>query len=146
MQKRYADFGAKVKDITEFVVDVLKIPPSELKLKPEFEGKKVTWHDPCHLIRYQNIKDQPRAILKGLPGITYVEMPNADLCCGMGGSFSVYHYGLSKKIALKKMEGIKATGADIVVTACPGCMINLIDNILHNNMPQKVHHLLELVE
>jgi glycolate oxidase iron-sulfur subunit len=146
MQKRYADFGAKVKDITEFIVDVLKIPPSELKLKPEFAGKKVTWHDPCHLIRYQNIKDQPRAILKGLQGITYIEMPNADLCCGMGGSFSVYHYGLSKKIALKKMEGIKATGADIVVTACPGCMINLLDNIHHNDMPQKVHHLLELVE
>lgn len=146
MQKRYADFGAKVKDVTEFVVDVLKIPPSELKLRPEFVGKKVTWHDPCHLIRYQNIKDQPRAILKGLRGITYVEMPNADLCCGMGGSFSVYHYGLSKKIAAKKMEGIKATGADIVVTACPGCMINLIDNIHHNEMPQKVHHLLELVE
>jgi len=75
-----------------------------------------------------------------------VEMPNADMCCGMGGSFSVYHYDLTKKIAGKKMDGIKATGADIVVTACPGCMINLIDNVLLNKMPQKVHHFLELVE
>ena len=73
-------------------------------------------------------------------------MPNADLCCGMGGSFSVYHYDLTKKIAAKKMAGIKTTNADIVVTACPGCMINLIDNVLHNKMPQKVYHLLELVE
>ena len=145
-EKRYGQLGSKVRDATEFVVDVLKVKPEELKLKKEFEGKTVTWHDPCHLVRYQNIKDQPRAILKGLKGLKYVEMPNADLCCGMGGSFSVYHYDLSKKIAAKKMEGIKATGADIVVTACPGCMINLLDNILLHKMPQKVYHLLELVE
>jgi len=145
-QKRYEAFEKKVKDSTEFVMDVMKIPPEEFKLKKEFEGKVATWHDPCHLVRYQNIKDQPRAILKGLKGLKYVEMPNADLCCGMGGSFSVYHYDITKKIAGKKMDGIKATGADIVVTACPGCMINLIDNVLQNKMPQKVYHLLELVE
>ncbi len=145
-EKRYGDFEKKIKDMTEFVIDVMKVKPEELKLKKEFEGKTATWHDPCHLIRYQNIKDQPRAILKNLKGLKYVEAPNADLCCGMGGSFSVYHYDITKKIAAKKMDGIKATGADIVVTACPGCMINLIDNILKNKMPQKVYHLLELVE
>ncbi len=145
-EKRYGELESRVKDMTEFIIDVLKVKPEELTLKKEFEGKTATWHDPCHLIRYQNIKDQPRAILKGLKGLKYAEMPNADLCCGMGGSFSVYHYDITKKIAAKKMEGIKATGADIVVTACPGCMINLLDNVLLNKMPQKVYHLLELVE
>ena len=145
-EKRYGELESRVKDMTEFIIDVLKVKPEELTLKKEFEGKTATWHDPCHLIRYQNIKDQPRAILKGLKGLKYEEMPNADLCCGMGGSFSVYHYDITKKIAAKKMEGIKATGADIVVTACPGCMINLLDNVLLNKMPQKVYHLLELVE
>ena len=143
---RYEAFAGKIKDSTEFLIDVLKLSPESFTLKKEFQGKTATWHDPCHLIRYQNIKDQPRAILKALKGLTYVEMPNADLCCGMGGSFSVYHYDLTKKIAAKKMAGIKSTNADIVVTACPGCMINLIDNVLHNKMPQKVYHLLELVE
>ena len=145
-KERFEAFGKKIQDSTEFVVDVLKVKPEELKLRKEFEGKTATWHDPCHLVRYQNIKDQPRAILKGLKGLTYVEAANADLCCGMGGSFSVYHYDLTKKIAAKKMEGIKATGADLVVTACPGCMINLIDSVLQHRMPQKVYHLLELVE
>jgi glycolate oxidase iron-sulfur subunit len=145
-KERYEAFAKKIKDSTEFLIDVLKLPPESFVLKKEFIGKTATWHDPCHLVRYQNIKDQPRAILKALKGLTYVEMPNADMCCGMGGSFSVYHYDLSKKIALKKMEGIKATNADIVVTACPGCMMNLIDNVLQNRMPQKVYHLLELVE
>jgi glycolate oxidase iron-sulfur subunit len=138
--------GKKVKDSTEFVIDVMGLTPEEFKLRKEFEGKTVTWHDPCHLVRYQNIRDQPRAILKALKGITYVEMPGADGCCGMGGSFSVNYYDLSKKIADKKMANIRTTGADIVVTACPGCMINLIDSTLRNNMPQKVYHLLELVE
>jgi len=145
-QKAYEEFSKKVKDSTEFVIDVMKVKPEELKLRKEFEGKTATWHDPCHLVRYQNIKEQPRQILKNLAGLKYVEMPNADLCCGMGGSFSVYHYDITKKIADKKCAGIKATGADIVVTACPGCMINLIDNIARNEMPQKVYHLLELVE
>jgi glycolate oxidase iron-sulfur subunit len=145
-QKAYEEFSKKVKDSTEFVTDVMKVKPEELKLRKEFEGKTATWHDPCHLVRYQNIKEQPRQILKNLPGLKYVEMPNADLCCGMGGSFSVYHYDITKKIGDKKCAGIKATGADIVVTACPGCMINLIDNIARNKMPQKVYHLLELVE
>ncbi|HBE45193.1 MAG TPA: hypothetical protein DDW17_07050 [Deltaproteobacteria bacterium] len=145
-QKAYEAFAKKVKDLTEFIIDVLKMKPEDFKLKKEFEGKVATWHDPCHLIRYQDIKDQPREILKGLKGLKYVEMPNADLCCGMGGSFSIYHYDITKKIADKKMDGIKATNADIVVTACPGCMINLIDNVLRNKMPQKVYHLLELVE
>jgi glycolate oxidase iron-sulfur subunit len=145
-KNRYEAFEKEIKDSTEFVIDVLRVKPEDLKLRKEFEGKTATWHDPCHLIRYQNIKDQPRSILKGLKGLTYREMPNADLCCGMGGSFSVYHYDITKKIAARKMDGIKATGADVVVTACPGCMINLIDNVLLNKMPQKVHHLLELVE
>ncbi len=125
---------------------MLKVNPAELKLKKEFEGKTATWHDPCHLVRYQNIKDQPRSILKGLKGLNYVEMPEADMCCGMGGSFSVYHYDISKKIADKKMESIKQTNADIVVTACPGCIVNLTDNTLRHQMRQKVYHWLELVE
>jgi glycolate oxidase iron-sulfur subunit len=145
-QKAYEEFAKKVKDSTEFVIDVLKVNPEDLKLRKEFEGKTATWHDPCHLVRYQNIKEQPRQILKSLKGLTYKEMPNADLCCGMGGSFSVYHYDITKKIADKKCAGIKATGADMVVTACPGCMINLIDNVTRNKMPQRVYHLLELVE
>jgi glycolate oxidase iron-sulfur subunit len=145
-KKRYEEFEKKIKDSTEFIIDVLKVKPEEFKLRKEFEGKTATWHDPCHLVRYQNIKDQPRAILKGLKGLKYVEMPNADMCCGMGGSFSVYHYDISKKIGDSKMEGIKETNADLVVTACPGCMINLMDNTVRHNMPQKVYHYLELVE
>ena len=81
----YAKFGEKVKDISQFLIDVLKLPASAFEVLPGLEGKKVTWHDPCHLVRHLGVKDQPRQILKSITGIKYIEMPNADRCCGMVG-------------------------------------------------------------
>ncbi len=145
-EKSYAEFGEKIKDITEFLVDILKLPSSAYKPASEVKGKKVTWHDPCHLNRHLGIKDQPRKILKSIPDIQYIEMQNADRCCGMAGTFSIYYYELSKEIAAKKLEDIKASGADIVVTDCPGCQIQLIDGIIRNKLPVKVMHIMELLE
>jgi glycolate oxidase iron-sulfur subunit len=145
-KRKYMEFAAKIKDITEFLVDILKLPPSAYKAAPEFKGKTVTWHEPCHLGRYLGVKEQPRKILKALKGIKYVEMPDADRCCGMAGTFSIYFYDLSKKIADKKADSIKQTGADIVVTDCPGCQIQLIDTLKRHNIPQEVRHIMELLE
>ena len=142
----YQEFAVKIKDITEFLVDVLQLPPSAYRVADEFKGKTVTWHEPCHLGRYLGVKEQPRQILKSLPDIRYVEMPGADACCGMAGTFSVYFYELSRKIAAKKVAGIAATGADVVVTDCPGCQIQLIDSLTQSHMPQKVRHIMELFE
>ncbi|MBA7683414.1 Lactate utilization protein A [subsurface metagenome] len=64
----------------------------------------------------------------------------------MAGTFSIYYYDLSKKIADKKMEAIKASGADIVASSCPGCEIQLIDGVIRNKMPVKVMHIIELLE
>lgn len=145
-EKAYSTFAAKTKDISEFLVDILQLPASAYQPAAGLKGKKVTWHDPCHHCRYLGIKAQPRRILQSIPGITYVEMPNADKCCGMAGVFSIYNYDLSKKIADKKMEGIKATGADIVATGCPGCEIQLLDGAVRNKLPVQVKHLMELIE
>jgi glycolate oxidase iron-sulfur subunit len=154
-EERFEKFAAKVKDFNEFVIDVLAAIPSvghecptewagRLELKPRFRGKTVTWHDPCHLARYQEISAQPRQILKALDGLEFVEMPNADRCCGLGGSFSITHYEVSKKIADHKVEGIAASGADVVVTACPGCMIQLRDALSRHKKTVEVVHIGEL--
>ncbi len=143
-KRDYADFAGKIKDITEFLVDILQLPPSAYRVADEFKGKTVTWHEPCHLGRYLGVKEPPRKILKSLPDIGYVEMPDADRCCGMAGTFSIYFYDLSKKIADKKIADIQSTGADIVVTDCPGCQIQLIDSLTRHGMPQKVMHIMEL--
>ncbi len=145
-KEAYARFSDKVMDITQFLVDVLKLPESAYQPSAEAKGKRVTWHDPCHLNRYLKVKEQPRQILKSIPGVEFVEMVRPDWCCGMSGSFSIYYYDLSKKIANKKMETIKNSGADIVATACPGCMIQLIDNTVRHKLPVKVMHLMDLLE
>jgi len=144
-RENYSSFASKVKDISEFLVDILKLPKSAYQVSPELEGKKVTWHDPCHLNRHLGIRNEPREIIKAISGLEYVEMPEADRCCGMAGTFSIYYYELSKKIADKKVELIRQTGADIVVTGCPGCQIQLVDAAIRNGMRVKVMHLIELL-
>ena len=145
-KKAYEKFAKKVKDISEFLIDVLELPKSAYKPSAEAKGKKVTWHDPCHLSRHLGITSQPRQVIKSISGVEYVEMPNADRCCGMAGAFSLHYYDLSKEIADKKAASIKSTGADIVVSSCPGCEIQLIDSTVRNKVPVKVMHIMELIE
>lgn len=145
-QEAYAGLAGKVKDITQFLVDVLQLPPSAYHAAAGAKGLKVTWHDPCHLNRHQGIKEQPRQILKSIEGIEFAEMPNADRCCGMGGTFTIDYYDLSKQIADRKMAAVKQTGANAVVTSCPGCMFQLIDGTARHGMSQRVMHIMELLE
>jgi glycolate oxidase iron-sulfur subunit len=145
-KKEYQEFAVKIKDITEFLVDVLQLPPSAYRTAVEFRGKTVTWHEPCHLGRYLGVKEQPRQILRSLKDINYVEMPDAGSCCGMAGTFSIYFYELSQKIAARKVDAITATGADVVVTDCPGCQIQLIDSLTRRKMSVQVRHIVELFD
>ena len=144
-EKNYAAFAHRVKDLSEFLVDVLRLPEAAYRAAPEAEGKKITWHDLCHANRYLGVKEQPRQIIKSLPGVEYIEMIGADRCCGMGGAFGIRYDGLAKKIADKKAVNIKNTGAEIVGTSCPGCMIQLTEAVQRNQMDQKVRHIMELL-
>lgn len=143
-RKEFQAFGAKVRDISELLVELADFKPLRYRsILPE--NTRVTYHDPCHLARYQGIIDQPRKILKQIFGHNFVEMENNG-CCGMGGSFNVEYYELSKKIAKKKIDSIASTNADVVINTCPGCMIQLIDNIERHHLPQRVVHMVEAIE
>lgn len=111
---------------------------------PEDRRKIVTYHDPCHL-RTQNITREPRELLKALPNVDFVEMEGAATCCGLGGTFSVYHYEESKKIGGRKMKGLAKSGAEQIATGCPGCIMQLQDSINHAGLQVKAVHLLELL-
>ncbi|PLX94247.1 MAG: (Fe-S)-binding protein [Desulfuromonas sp.] len=137
------DLAAKVIDMNVFLVKNGLV--EKLAALPKKESRRpVTWHDPCHL-RTHGITREPRELLKALPGVDFVEMANADRCCGLGGTFSVYHYDASKKIGARKAPGIEESGAELVATGCPGCMMQLQDTINHAGLPQRTIHLLELV-
>jgi glycolate oxidase iron-sulfur subunit len=144
-KEAYAKLSGKIRHITQFLTDVLELPASKFIASPEIQGKKITWHDPCHLSRHLGIKEQPRRILQLLEDVKYVEMPNADRCCGMGGQFNLLHYELSMKIAAKKTESIEAADADIVVTACPGCQLQMMDSASRLKKPQKVMNLMDVL-
>ncbi len=118
-RERAEAVSAKVADISEFLVKGGFPPP------PGAVPLRVTYHDPCHLVRGQGIKSQPRELLKAIPGLTFVEMKGADVCCGAAGSFCVTHPALSQAVGSVKAENILATRADVVVSGCPSCLTQL---------------------
>ena len=105
----------------------------------------VTYHDPCHGSRGQGLVKEPREILKKIPGIEYRELPEADWCCGGAGSYALTHYDLSRSVLDRKMDNLKKTEADVLVTSCPACMIQLSYGIRKHGLKTKVRHISELI-
>ncbi|SDF51311.1 (Fe-S)-binding protein [Sporomusa acidovorans] len=115
-QSRAAAFSRKVIDITEYLVGVGYSPRQKLTAT-------LTYHDPCHLVRGQGIKKQPRQLLQAAGN--FVDMKAADTCCGGAGSFHMDYPEVSTRILANKQRNIEQTGADVVVTGCPVCLIQL---------------------
>jgi glycolate oxidase iron-sulfur subunit len=131
-------FSGKVKDLSEFL--------AEQGVKTSNRDKlKVTYHDPCHMRWRQGIREQPRKLLRSMEGIEFIEMEGADDCCGLGGSFALAHRDISLQIQKKKIESIRKTGADIVITSCPGCIIQLKDGALRHGLDVEVMHISQLI-
>ncbi len=136
-------FTSKVIDFSVFLRDVgLFEELSRMEKWPK--RTRVTYHDPCHL-KIQGITKEPRGLLKALPNVDFVEMADASTCCGLGGTFSVNHYQASKAIGAKKIPGLQESGASMIATACPGCIMQLQDIINHAGLQVKAVHLLELL-
>jgi glycolate oxidase iron-sulfur subunit len=131
--------GNRVKDFSVFIRDHL------ISKDETAEKIKVTYHDPCHLKWKQGISTEPREVLKRLQGVEYIEMEGADNCCGLGGSFGIMHPDESRAIQSKKIESVIKTGADVVVTSCPGCMIQLMDGLSRYGSSVRVMHMSNIV-
>ncbi len=136
-------FSKKVSDASLFLTKLLK--PGTRNPKPETRSLRVTYHDPCHLRRKLGIFRDPRELLQSTPGLEYVEMKDANRCCGQGGSFNVANYDLSLKILDRKTKAIEESEADIVTTTCSGCMLQLMDGIHQAGLKKEVRHLVEMV-
>jgi glycolate oxidase iron-sulfur subunit len=138
-------FAARVMDFTEFAFSRWGEGgmSKEAGCSPT---RIITYHEPCHLSRYQNLRDEPRALLKALPGVEFRELPEADWCCGGAGSYAVHNPELSLRILDRKMENLARTGADILVSACPSCLLQLASGVKRAKLPVKVMHLSQLLE
>ena len=112
-------FAALVKDVHEYLVEIgFDSPQGALHCS-------VTYQDSCHLVHAQKVTDAPREILRRIPGLELREMANPDRCCGSAGIYSVVQRDLARRLLRTKMDDVNATGADLVCTANPGCMVQL---------------------
>jgi len=145
--KKHPELQARLQAMAEKTVDAAVLL-QKLGLNPEETGAggalTITYHDPCHL-RTRNITRQPRELLRTAPGVELREMEGADKCCGLGGTFNVYHYETSLRINAPKAAAIVQSGAEAVVTGCPGCMMQLSDGLKQQGAKTRVMHTLEIL-
>lgn len=104
-----------------------------------------TYHDACHLVRGMGVAQQPRGLIRAIPGLRFMEMSRPDVCCGCAGSFSATHYELSRRILTDKVDDITATGADVVATGCSACKMQIIDGLAQAGSRVRVLHTAELL-
>ncbi|MEE9613384.1 MAG: (Fe-S)-binding protein [Thermodesulfobacteriota bacterium] len=142
MRERVEKFSSRVRDITELLAGELSYNGGGEGSLPR--GTPVTYHDPCHLGRFQGIREEPRALLEGA-GFALAEMEGPSECCGLGGGLAFSDYDTSSEIAGKKAESIRATGAPVVATACPGCIVQIKDGLHRSGVEARVAHVVELL-
>lgn len=133
----------KTQDVQAFLVNVLGVSPTARP--PAGDNAPVlTYHDPCHLRNTLGVFAEPRKLLSANPAYRFAEMPDASSCCGMGGSFNLFHYGLSGAIGEKKAADIERVGASVVATGCPACMTQLSDMLARRGSQVRVVHAIEI--
>jgi len=133
------EFGKKIRDISEFLVEIGYTPP-----QGKLEGK-VAYDEPCHLLHAQKISAAPKKILSEVPGIERVALEEAEACCGSAGIYSFTQPKLSKDVLARKIEQIKKSGCDTLVTGNPGCILQLRCGVKEAGLPVKVMHPVELL-
>ena len=133
-------FVHTVKDIHEFLVDLPFAPPTaELSYR-------VTYQDSCHLGNAQRITSAPRQILNSIPGVDFVELPGADRCCGAGGTYTITERDFSLRVLGSKMDDFETTGADVIATANPGCLLQLQYGIGDRGLSADVKYVTDLLD
>ena len=134
------EFEHLMKDVTEFLAGI----PLNMEMKPM--PVTVTYQDSCHLAHGQKIKKAPRQLLQAIPGLTYREMPLADQCCGSAGTYNVMHTDMAMQLLEKKMGNAETTGAGIIATANPGCMLQLEAGVTRWGKAERVMHVVEVLD
>jgi len=118
---RAAAFSAKVKDLVEWLVRF----PIVNRQSPIANPRRVTYHDACHLAHAQRITRPPRELVHAVAGADFLEMPESDVCCGSAGSYNLTEPEMAERLQRRKTENILKTGAQIVVTTNPGCLLQI---------------------
>ena len=133
-------FSARVKDINELLADLpFRHPRAALH-------RRVTYQDACHLAHAQRIREQPRAILRAIPGLELIEMRASDTCCGSAGIYNVTQPAMAMTLLERKMDAVLETGADLLVVSNPGCAIQIAAGVRLRGALMSVVHPVDLLD
>jgi glycolate oxidase iron-sulfur subunit len=135
-----AALAKKTRDVTEFIAAL----GLSVQLKPV--PARVTYQDSCHLLHGQKIREEPRQLLRAIPGVELVELPFADICCGSAGVYNVTETKASLDLLTEKMACVKSTNTQIIATANPGCLLQLRAGVEIHKTGQEVLHVIELLD
>jgi glycolate oxidase iron-sulfur subunit len=139
-RERAAAMSAKVRDIAEFLVEV----------GPRAErhplDMTIAYHDACHLGHAQRIRSQPRQLLRGIPGLTLKEIADADLCCGSAGIYNILWPEPARELGDRKAANVLATGAELLVTANPGCLMQIGSSVQRRGEEIALAHTVEVLD
>ncbi len=138
--ERARAFCLRVSDISEYLASI------GIDKNMERLDLKVTYDDPCHLLHAQGIREAPRRLLRMIPGVQFVELRDADRCCGSAGVYNITHPEMSERILDEKIAEIVRTGAQVVATGNPGCLLQIQAGLRARNVPVQVRHPIELLD
>ena len=137
---RAREFSGRMRDVTEFLAEI------GLNSGMGAVDAAVTYQDSCHLAHGQKIRTAPRKLLAAVPGVTFVEMPGSDICCGSAGIYNLVETEMSAAILATKMASVNSTRASIIATANPGCMLQLEAGVRLHGSGQSVMHVVEILD
>jgi glycolate oxidase iron-sulfur subunit len=133
-------FAHKVRDCSEFLDQLGLIdPPGELRLT-------ATYHDACHLAHAQKVREQPRNLLKKIPGLKLIDLPESDLCCGAAGTYNLTEPEMAGRLGKRKLDNILSTGAQVVITSNAGCLLQIAREARLRGQKLKILHPMDLLD
>ncbi len=132
--------GAKTHELVSFLTDVMGVENVTARC-----DAIVTYHDSCSGLRELGVKEQPRRLLNTVAGVTISELPDAEVCCGFGGTFCVKYPDISVRMVSDKVANIAETGADLLLAGDLGCLLNMAGRLQREGKPVKVRHVAEVL-
>lgn len=144
-EARAQELAGRVQDISEYLHRLLLEGTLEPTM-PTSRPLKVAYHDACHLAHAQGVRAAPRALLRAIPGVSVLEVPEGDLCCGSAGTYNLEQPELAGQLGDRKARNVMATGADVVVSGNVGCHTQLQSHLSRLGSPIRVLHTVELLD
>lgn len=139
-RERARAFASRVRDVTEFLAATLAEVPRPMP------GLRVAYQDACHLAHGQRIRSQPRVLIGKIPGVTLVELGDGERCCGSAGVYNLTHPAMAEELGRQKAEAVERARPDVLVSANPGCLLQISAHLARRGSPIRTAHIIDLLD